>query len=108
MRIIIAIAVLFFFTSIQANAYVANKTLINRETDSRYSELPPYLRYPNDTISEMMFKGKIKKIINFYCNYRFMLYTGVAAPNPEVESLTVMKRIITSRMGRLRGIMSAQ
>lgn len=53
MRIIIAIAVLSFFTFISAHAeeaekrvYVTGKTLTNRETDALCSELPPYLRYP--------------------------------------------------------------
>ena len=59
MRIIIAIAILSFFAFIPAYAeeadgrvYVTGKTLKNRETDVRYSELPPYLHYLNDTIHE--------------------------------------------------------
>ena len=92
MKIIIAIAILSFFAFTPAYAetdrrvYVTGKTLENEETDARYSELPPYLRYPNDAISELMFKGKMKEIVNTHCNYRFMLYTAVADPNPEVET----------------------
>ena len=28
----------------------------------------------------------MKEIVNTHCNYRFMLYTAVADPNPEVET----------------------
>ena len=93
MKIIIVIAILSLFACTSAHAketdirvYVTGKTLENEEIDVRYSELPPYLRYPNDTISEMMFKDKMEEIVNTHCNYRLMLYTAVANSTPEVET----------------------
>ena len=95
MRSIIAIAIVFFFafTPVYANeanrgSYVTGKTLENEETDARYSELPEYLRYPNDEISEMVFGESMKEIINTDCNYKFMLYTAVANPTPQIEELS--------------------
>ena len=92
MKILIVVAILFFFTFTPVYAeeadkriYVIGKTLENEETDARYSELPPYLRYPNDAISEMMFGKSMKEIINRDCNYKFMLYTDVADQTPQIE-----------------------
>lgn len=88
-KIIIAVVIFSLFTFAPAYAerkiYVTGKQLENKETDERYAELPPYLSYPNDAISEMMFGSDMKEVTNNYCNYRFMLYTAVADPTPKVE-----------------------
>lgn len=82
----LAFVLIFILSAFSAtyaeDIYVTGKTLGENGPDS---SLPPYLRYPNDAISEMMFGGKMKEIINTSCNYKFMLYTEIADETPHVE-----------------------
>ncbi len=49
------------------------------------SDIPAYLRYPDDPISEKMFADSMVSIENERCNYRFMLYSEIADPIPVIE-----------------------
>ena len=86
------LAVLITRIPAYAAVYITGKTLDSGDIDERYSQLPPYLRYPNDAISAIMFKDAMKEVVNEHCNYRFMLYTEIADMTPVVELQTDFER----------------
>ena len=56
------------------------------ETDLR--GIPGYLVYPNDQLSQRMFSSKMQKVCDKRCGYRFLLYTDIADPSPEIRQQT--------------------
>ena len=83
--VIALLAILFTCSYAQAAIYVTGKPLDSGDEDPRYSQLPAYLRYPNDALSVFLFKEKMKEVINESCNYRFMLYTDTAEFTPVID-----------------------
>ena len=89
MMLLLMLACLLVSLPVHAeDVYVTGRPLSSDEQDPRYSQLPPYLRYPNDALSEFMFGGKMKEVVSTTCNYKFMLYTEVADQTPVIEELT--------------------
>lgn len=52
------------------------------------TKIPAFLLYPDDPISKIMFEKSMTQIQNTRCGYRFMLYSDVAKPIPEIEKRT--------------------
>ena len=48
-------------------------------------KIPAFLKYPNGSLSNMMFGKSMEQVKNDECGYRFMLYTEAADVNPEIE-----------------------
>lgn len=48
-------------------------------------DLPAYLRYPDDPISQKMFESQMTAVHDRRCGYQFMLYTGIADTVPVVK-----------------------
>ncbi len=46
------------------------------------SEIPGYLVYPDDPLSQKMFSSKMQEVCDRRCGYRFLLYTDIADPSP--------------------------
>lgn len=51
-------------------------------------EIPGYLVYPNDPLSQIMFGSKMQEVCDKRCGYRFLLYTDIADPIPEIRQQT--------------------
>lgn len=51
-------------------------------------EIPGYLVYPNDPLSQIMFASKMWEVCDNRCGYRFLLYTDIADPSPEIRQQT--------------------
>ncbi len=51
-------------------------------------EIPGYLVYPNDPLSQIMFGSKMQEVCDKRCGYRFLLYTNIADPSPEIRRQT--------------------
>lgn len=50
--------------------------------------IPEYLIYPSDPLSQRMFGNKMKEVCDKRCGYRFLLYTDIATPSPEIRQQT--------------------
>lgn len=48
-------------------------------------EIPGYLVYPSDPLSQIMFGSKMQKVCDKRCGYQFMLYTDIADLTPEIR-----------------------
>ena len=51
-------------------------------------EIPGYLVYPNDPLSQIMFGSKMQEVCDKRCGYKFLLYTDIADPSPEIRQQT--------------------
>lgn len=56
--------------------------------DNGLNEIPGYLVYPDDPLSKAMFESKMQEICDRRCGYRFLLYTDIADPSPEIRQWT--------------------
>ncbi len=90
--VVVLVAVLVVFTA-GAESYAQEDTRMyatgkRSGNDDLSKGIPPYLAYPEDAISNMIFKDKMKEVMNLKCNYSLMLYTETADEIPEVEPQT--------------------
>lgn len=57
-------------------------------SEIREVKIPGYLIYPNDPLSKIMFGSKMQEVCDKRCRYRFLLYTDIADPTPEIRQQT--------------------
>lgn len=55
------------------------------ETSDAQDNLPGYLRYPEDPLSQKMFASQMQAVCDKRCGYQFMLYTGIGDTSPEIK-----------------------
>ena len=57
-------------------------------SDTNADDIREYLFYPNDPLSQIMFASKMQEVCDRRCGYRFLLYTDIADPTPEIRQQT--------------------
>ena len=64
------------------------ETRLKNLSDTDLRRIPGYLTYPNDPLSQRMFGSKMQEVCDKRCGYRFLLYTDIADPSPEIRQQT--------------------
>lgn len=64
------------------------ETRLKNLSDTDLQGIPGYLTYPNDPLSQRMFGSKMQEVCDKRCGYRFLLYTDIADPSPEIRQQT--------------------
>ena len=64
------------------------ETRLENLSDTDMRGIPGYLVYPNDPLSQRMFASQMQEVCDKRCGYRFLLYTDIADPSPEIRQHT--------------------
>ena len=65
-----------------------SESSLEKPSEINASEIPGYLVYPDDPLSQMMFSSKMQEVRDRRCGYQFLLYAGIADPSPQIRQQT--------------------